>query len=200
MNEAMMKINVLLCIALISISSCKDPIEEDNTIRAIVNLNSIHQETDNTYQVGVNPHGQILISQKDSVVTFEIQLENFAANTLHAVHLHIGSCAEPGMHWNQGKDMTTKFCNERSLGIPWGKPKAGDVGNVSVGYDGTGSYTIKTDLWRLNSLDDRDIIGKAVVIHGTFDDFTTECDPSHDHNHPHTNPKVACGTIELITE
>lgn len=194
------KIFIALIVSFAFISSCKDPIDKDRTVRATVNLTSIHQETDNTYQIGNSPKGQIFISQDDSIVVFEIHLENFAPNTIHAVHLHMGTCQEPGMHWNQGKEMTTLFCNERSLGIPWAKPKAGDVGNVSVGYDGTGSLTLKTDLWRLNSLNDLDIVGKVVVIHDTFEDFTMECDPNHDHNHGHTNPKVACGTIELTTE
>lgn len=157
------------------------------------------QDTDSTYILDESStYGKATFIQKDSTVELYIQLENFPPNSIHSVHIHIGSCEYPMMHWNQGQDMSTYFCNERSLGIPWAKPMAGDVGNVSVGYDGSGIFLLQTDFWRLGSQNQLDILSRSIVVHETSDDFTLECDPLHGHNHPHTNAKIACGIIEIV--
>lgn len=184
---------ILACTTLVGPGCKEDPIAEK--ITASASLSGMLSITDTTYQLNEEAYGTALFTQEDSVVTLSIHLENFPPNTFHAVHLHEGSCEQPGMHWNQGFDVTTRFCNTRSIGIPWAKPMAGDVGNISVGYDGTGILILDTDLWRLGSGDHRDILGKTIVVHDTFEDFPTECDPSHGHNHPHANAKIACGTI-----
>ncbi len=189
-------ISIALCAALLG---CKEDEIEDRTIQAEAILTSVHSITDSTYVVGDQPYGQVqLLQNEDSIVVIEIFLENFNPNTLHSVHIHAGSCEQPGMHWNQGYDMMTSFCTTTSMGIPWTKPRAGDVGNVSVGYDGSGYFSIQTDLWKLGSLDYQDILGLSIVVHETHDDFVGECDPNHTHDHTHTNAKVACGTIELV--
>lgn len=158
----------------------------------------VQEETDSTYTLSSESRGEVLIFQEDSVVTMTINLVGFLPNTVHAVHIHAGNCEQPGSHWNMNQPTTERFCNTRSLNLPWAKPLAGDVGNVSVGYDGSGSFTLQTDLWRINSLDDRDIVGYPIVIHEKYIDFTDECDPFHDHLHVHDNPKQACGTIEML--
>ena len=189
-------ISIILCTTLLS---CSDENIEDRTVKAEAILTSIYADTDSTFVIGEEPYGKIdFIQDEDSVVTIDIYLENFPPNSIHSVHIHSGSCSQPGMHWNLGQDMMTYFCTEESLGIPWNKPRAGDVGNVSVSYDGTGFFSLKTDLWKLATLDSRDIIGLSIIVHDTQDDFIGECEPSHDHTHTHPNAKVACGSIELI--
>lgn len=173
----------------------------NETSHGQVQLTGLLIENDTTYSFGNLAHGTAEFIQEDCVVTLTINLFNFSPNTVHAVHIHEGACEQPGLHWNMGFDrMTHRFCNERSIGIPWAKPMAGDVGNVSVGYDGTGSFTLRTDLWRIGSGDHRDLRGKLLIIHESYEDFTAECDPSHGHNHPHFNEKLACGIIEQVAE
>ncbi|MFY0599745.1 MAG: superoxide dismutase family protein [Cyclobacteriaceae bacterium] len=177
-------------------SSCDDAESEPDVVydvEASAELFQILADTDSTFIQTSEARGSVTVHQLDSVVTMTIDLVGFTPNTIHAVHMHHGTCEQPKHHWNSGS--TEKFCNEKSLGIPWAKPFAGDFGNVSVGYDGSGSLTIKTDLWRLASGDSRDIMGLQVIIHDKHDDFTGECDPSHSHNHGHPNTKIACGTI-----
>lgn len=166
---------------------------------AEVALTGMLLNNDGSYAVGTAPYGSATFVQEDSFVVATIRLENFLPNTVHAIHLHAGSCENPGMHWNMGKDMTTTFCNEKSLGIPWAKPMAGDVGNASVGYDGSGTLVIKTDLWEIGTATDRDITGTVLVIHEAYEDFTKECDPTHG-AHPHDNAKIACGTLVQVTQ
>ena len=189
----------LLVISLLVSCNENEP-DIDQTVRASAQLTSIHSDTDSTYISSDQPYGTVQLSQTDSIVLIEIFLENFNPNTIHSVHIHSGTCEKPGMHWNMGHGMETLFCNERSLGIPWAKPRAGDVGNVSVGYDGSGYFSLRTDLWKLGSTDEQDILGSIIVVHDKLDDFEMECNPNHSHNHTHTNPKVACGSIVLIEE
>lgn len=176
------------------LESCNE--EEPSTIiSASANLTNIQLNIDDTYIVSTESRGKVSLSMEDSVVTMTIALTNFPPNSVHAVHIHEGTCEDPAKHWNVGVPHTEKFCNTRSLGLPWAKPMGGDVGNVSVGYDGSGSLTIKTDLWRIGSGNSLDVLGKSVIIHEKYQDFTEECDPFHDHVHSHANAKVACGII-----
>lgn len=191
---------ILWFLSLLLLGSCKvDPtILEALRVTARADFYAMLSDIDTTFSVDQQIYfGSATFIQEDSFVTLTIDLEHFSPNSIHAVHLHEGTCPQPGAHWNQGREMTDRFCNTRSLGLPWAKPMAGDVGNVSVGYDGTGSLTIKTDLWRLNSSDSLDIAGKVIVVHENFEDFASECNPLHGHNHPHANAKIACGTILL---
>ncbi|REE05776.1 superoxide dismutase family protein [Marinoscillum furvescens] len=200
----MMKTNWLIVLLILLVVACDDEAptkepDEPALPTAIAPLSGMLQNNDGSYVLDTNDFGSAVFIQKDSFVLASISLKNFAPNTVHAIHLHAGTCENPGMHWNQGKDMSHSFCNEKSLGITWGKPMAGDVGNASVGYDGTGSLEIKTDLWEVGTGSEKDITGAVLVIHETFEDFTTECDPNHG-AHPHDNAKIACGTLSPVTQ
>lgn len=187
----------LLALLLIACNEEDPNLSDNTTTKATTTFYGLLQDTDSTYIVDkTSTYGQATFSQKDSIVSLYIELENFPPNSIHAVHIHMGSCESPSMHWNQGQDMNTFFCNERSLGIPWSKPMAGDVGNVSVGYNGSGIFYLETDLWQLESANQMNILSRSIIVHETSDDFTLECDPLHGHNHPHTNAKIACGIIE----
>ncbi|MEQ8240972.1 MAG: superoxide dismutase family protein [Cyclobacteriaceae bacterium] len=183
---------------LTTLSSCSEDDPSLETKAAKVELTTIDLFGGGVYTLTTERKGEINFTQQDSIVTMTINLSGFPPNGVHAVHIHEGTCEEPALHWNIGVPHMEKFCNKRSLGIPWGKPLAGDVGNVTVGADGTGSLSLKTDLWRIASGDARDLLGKIVVIHDGSEDFTQECDPNHDHTHAHVNPKIACGMIEFI--
>ncbi len=177
---------------LLNILGCEEESQEPQLeIIAGSELYQILSVTDSTYTVTNQSRGSVSFIQEDSIVSMTIQLTGFAPNSIHAVHLHHGTCEQPKHHWNAGSDES--YCNQRSINVPWGKPYAGDVGNVSIGYDGTGSFSLKTDLWRIGSDDSNDILGLQVIVHEGYEDFTTECDPFH--NHTHTNAKIACGII-----
>lgn len=77
----------------------------------------------------------------------------------------------------------------------WGEPPfhLGDIGNVEVGEDGTGSLTMSTDLWSVGDGSDRDVVGKSVVVHSGADDFTTQ--PAGD-----SGERIGCGVIQLQEE
>jgi len=89
-----------------------------------------------------------------------------------SAHLHeTGDCTAPdgasaGGHWNPSHENHGKW-----LASPFHR---GDIGNIEVGADGKGNFTVTTDLWTIGGAPDTDVIGKAVIIHDKADDFTTQ--------------------------
>lgn len=138
--------------------------------------------------------GQMNATTEGNVVTLTIELDGFTANTSHAIHLHTGSCEDPGTHWNQNSSKS--FCAEESLGVQWRKSYAGDIGNITTDSQGRGYLRLSTDIWTLNTGLDSDILNKVLVIHERAEDFGPECFILTPHDHD-GNSKIACGRIEL---
>jgi Cu-Zn family superoxide dismutase len=93
------------------------------------------------------------------------------ANKTVAVHIHEhGDCADNGNashgHWNPGNTQHGK----------WGSNSfhAGDIGNVKLNAKGKGTLTVTTDLWTLGGMANKNILGKAMIVHGGEDDYTTQ--------------------------
>lgn len=150
------------------------------------------------FEVQEQSVGRATFFQTGNVVTIEISLTGMTPNSEKAVHIHDGSVQLPGRHWNSGKFVAA--CNERSLGQVWARPFIGDVGNVPIDGNGNGTFTLQTDLWAINSGDDMDILDKVIIIHEDPQDFIEECDPMHSHEDPHSNQKIAGGTIQLVSD
>jgi Cu-Zn family superoxide dismutase len=106
----------------------------------------------------------------------------------HAVHIHeTGDCSaedgsSAGGHWNPTGEEHGK----------WGEHPfhLGDIGNIEVGEDGTGSITLSTDLWSIGDSSDHDVVGKSIVVHAGADDFKSQ--PSGA-----AGERIGCGVIEL---
>jgi Cu-Zn family superoxide dismutase len=120
-------------------------------------------------------------------VALVLEVEN-APPGAHAVHLHeIGDCSAPdgksaGGHWNPG-------------GVDhgqWGKEPfhLGDVGNLEVGDDGKGSLTMMTDLWSIGTGSENDVVGRAIIVHQSVDDFVTQPTGA-------AGGRIGCGVVEL---
>ena len=90
---------------------------------------------------------------------------------IHAVHIHEkGDCSAPdamsaGGHFNPGG---------HQHGAPDAKEHhAGDLGNMTVAGDGTGSLMIhSSDLSIAGS--DNSVVGHAIIVHEKADDFVTQ--------------------------
>jgi superoxide dismutase, Cu-Zn family len=103
-----------------------------------------------------------------------------------AVHLHEhGDCGDSGKmahgHWDPTNAQHGK----------WGQGSfhSGDIGNVKLDAKGKGSVTIETDLWTLGGKWDKNVLGKAVIVHGGMDDFTTQ--PTGN-----AGSRIGCGVIK----
>ena len=113
---------------------------------------------------------------------------NGASPGLHAVHIHqYGDCSSPdgksaGGHWNP-----TGVAHGQ-----WGEGEfhLGDIGNINVGEDGTGSIELTSDLWEIGTGSDVDIVGRGIIVHAGADDFTSQ--PSGA-----AGARIGCGAIEL---
>lgn len=135
---------------------------------------------------GSTVKGHAEFTKADGKVKLSIQIEG-AAPGVHAVHLHEkGDCSDPeaksaGGHWNptteaHGKWATSPFHH-------------GDIGNIEVGPDGKGSYSIETDLWSIGGDPGKDVTGKALVIHASADDFKTQ--PAGN-----AGGRIGCGVVQ----
>ena len=189
----------LFILVFILLISCAEPQDVFNPeIVAEAKLYELESLGDNQYNVLQSEIGTAEFSQDGSVVKLQISLSGMTPNTYKAVHIHHGTVEEPGRHWNRGSLLAS--CDSLSIGNFWGRPFIGDVGNVRIDSNGDGLFTIRTDLWRINSGDEKDVVGRPIIIHEMPQDFDEECDPNHDHTHKHTNPKIGGGTISLVSE
>ncbi|MDH5397529.1 MAG: superoxide dismutase family protein [Cyclobacteriaceae bacterium] len=145
------------------------------------------------YNGVVEEIGSVFAIQKDGAVQMTITVSGQRPGAIRAVHLHEGDCDNPGGYWNM--ETTDNYCEVLSMGESWGKPLAGDVGNMLIDDEGRGTLTIQTDLWSIDSGNNTDILGKLVAIHYNPYDFILECDSTHIPDHTHSNPILACGLI-----
>ncbi|MEA2525919.1 MAG: superoxide dismutase, Cu-Zn family [Thermomicrobiales bacterium] len=141
----------------------------------------------------------------DGVVTVEVEVQGLPAGE-HGIHVHETGVCDPsgdqpfssaGGHYNPagtthgGPPAAADHDMAAASGSPEaGTGHAGDLGNISVGDDGTGTLTIQTDRFTLSigptTLQDAD--GSALVIHANADDLMT--DPSGN-----SGGRIACGVI-----
>ena len=182
---------VFLFPLLVLLGACKDSDTPEPThIVAVAPIYSLDASTNAPVQVG-----EATFAQNTGYVTLNLQVFNLPAGGMHAVHLHEGSCENPGAHWNGGS--SDSYCQVPSLDKTWGRPFLGDVGNISVGANGTGTLSLETDLWAVGDGSPLDVLGKVLMLHASGEDFAMECDPDHQ-KHPHNNPKIACGSIAKV--
>lgn len=131
------------------------------------------------------PAGTARIVQSAEGLDVEIGVLGMRAGT-YAVHIHTtGRCDAPdfataGAHWNPS-------AKQHGRDNPMGA-HAGDLPNVTVGADGTGTITARVPgtVSGQNALIDAD--GAAVVVHAGQDDFRT--DPSGN-----SGVRVSCGVL-----
>ena len=131
--------------------------------------------------------GMAIFTQNGDQVTFTVEIQN-ATPGLHAVHIHEnGDCSAPdgksaGGHWNP-----TDVAHGK-----WGEGEfhLGDIGNITVGEDGTGSFELTTDLWEIGTGSDIDVVGKGMIVHADADDFVSQ--PSGN-----AGVRIGCGVIVL---
>ena len=132
--------------------------------------------------------GEAVFTQDGDDIMLIVDIWN-ASPGLHAVHIHeTGDCSaadgtSAGGHWNPtGEDHGR-----------WGGDSfhLGDLGNIPVGSDGTGYLERTTDLWDMGTGSDRDVVGKAIIVHAGEDDFASQ--PSGA-----AGGRMGCGVIELV--
>ncbi len=120
-------------------------------------------------------------------LVFRIDVKDATPGT-HAVHIHEkGDCSSPdgksaGDHWNP------EHMEHGKWGAAGEHYHLGDIGNLEVKPDGTGTLTLETTKWTAGGGGVNDVIGHAVVVHGGVDDFKSQ--PAGN-----AGPRIGCGVI-----
>ncbi len=136
---------------------------------------------------GSNLTGTAIFTQSGDTIMLTVEIQNVSPG-VHAVHIHEkGDCSSPdgtsaGGHWNP-------------TNVPhgqWGEGEfhLGDIGNITVGEDGTGKIELTTNLWEMGTGSDLDIVGRGIIVHAGADDFTSQ--PSGA-----AGTRIGCGAIQL---
>jgi len=136
---------------------------------------------------GSTAEGKVLITEENGEVTLAASFYGLTPGT-HAIHIHEkADCSaadgtSSGGHWNP------TFTSHGKWGATEGYHK-GDIGNFEADENGQGTITLTTNEWCLGCGDEnKDIIGKAIIVHQGADDFTTQ--PTGD-----AGGRVSCGGI-----
>jgi Cu-Zn family superoxide dismutase len=114
---------------------------------------------------------------------------------MHGVHVHaVGRCDGAGDTWFESAGgHFNPDDREHGLNNPRG-PHAGDLPNITVAADGTGSLEVTTDRFTLDegapSVFDAD--GAALVVHAQADDLAS--DPAGN-----AGARIACGVLRPLT-
>ena len=136
---------------------------------------------------GSTAKGEAYFTESNGMVTLEAKFSGLKPGT-HAIHIHekadcsAEDATSSGGHWNPTHAQHGK----------WGDAEGyhkGDIGNFEVGDDGIGRISMQTDEWCIGCGDEnKDILGKAVIVHEGKDDFTTQ--PTGD-----AGGRISCGGI-----
>lgn len=136
---------------------------------------------------GSEVKGTVTFTEAGGVVTMIADFEGLEPGE-HAIHLHekadcsADDATSSGGHWNPTFAPHGKWGNADGFHL-------GDIGNFTADENGNGSITFETDLWCIGCGDEnRDILGKAVIVHKGQDDFVSQ--PSGD-----AGPRVSCGGV-----
>ncbi len=135
---------------------------------------------------GSSVSGTVTFMEKNGIVTMKASLAGLSEGN-HAIHIHaIGDCSaadgkSAGGHWNPTDENHGKW-----MEAPF---HTGDIGNLVVGADGTGTIERTTKLWTIGGEDaNKNAVGHAIIIHEGPDDFSSQ--PSGA-----AGPRVGCGEI-----
>ena len=135
---------------------------------------------------GSTVSGTVTFIEKDGIVVMKAALSGLSQGN-HAIHIHaIGDCSAPdgksaGGHWNPTNENHGKW-----MEAPF---HIGDIGNLVVGADGTGTIERTTNLWSVGGKEaKKNVVGHAIIIHEGPDDFSSQ--PSGA-----AGPRVGCGEI-----
>ncbi len=132
-----------------------------------------------------NAVGTATVTGSDGALMVEVAVEGLPAGT-HGAHIHTtGDCsaadfASAGGHWNPGNT------NHGSNSEP-PNPHAGDIGNMEIAQEGTGTISATSSG---NWADLLDADGSAFIVHADADDM--ESQPSGD-----AGSRIACGVFAV---
>lgn len=122
---------------------------------------------------GSDVSGNVVFKQSGDLVQMVAVIGGLSEGS-HAIHLHeTADCSSDdgkstGGHWNPMGQPHGKFGDEKGY-------HKGDIGNFNADENGNGTITFITKEWCIGCGDpQKDILGKAVIVHQGTDDFETQ--------------------------
>ncbi len=197
---------VLAIPALAFVFSCNSPTSSESTVdstTADAVISPAEQPMNDTAAVPLVKHAEAVLSgtyadttvsgtakfdaDENGKVKMELEINIPAkAGKSVAVHIHEhGDCGDKGAmshgHWNPTNKQHGK----------WGSADfhSGDIGNVELDKQGKGTLKLETDLWTLGGGPEKNILNKALIVHGGVDDYTSQ--PSGN-----AGTRIGCGVIK----
>jgi Cu-Zn family superoxide dismutase len=136
---------------------------------------------------GSTVSGTVTFAEANGTVTVSGHVEGATPSGEHGFHVHeTGDCSAP--------DFSSAGGHFNPTGTPHAGPAdaerhAGDLGNITIGEEGTGHLELTTDLLTVAE-GPNSVVGKAVILHEKRDDLVSQ--PTGD-----AGGRVACGVVEL---
>jgi Cu-Zn family superoxide dismutase len=130
--------------------------------------------------------GTVSFSSADGGVSVTVTMTAGPAGE-HGLHIHQEpACGNAGMdaggHW----DGTATAGDATTHGLPDGTTHhLGDLGNITIAADGTGTKTTSNSGWKLGDGSLTDVVGHSVIFHAAVDDGTM----------PSAGARLACAII-----
>ena len=192
----------LIAMFALTITSCNSnetntSTETSDTTAAMSDTTSATNEVSN--QTGNMAEAVLSGTQQDTTVTGMVRFneENGKvkmtldimvpkkANQSVAVHLHEhGACGDAGKeahgHWNPTNEPHGKWGS--------GAFHSGDIGNVQLDANGSGSLTLSTNRWTIGGDEKTNILNRAIIVHSGVDDYKTQ--PTGN-----AGSRIGCGVI-----
>lgn len=127
--------------------------------------------------------GTVTFTMVGDQVTFTIEITGVTPTGYHAVHIHdnpdcSGDLSAAGGHWNPN--------GAASHGVFDQGGHLGDIGNIPVANDGTGTLTVTTNLWSVGAAGTdvmKNVVGHSIIVHAM-----DNADPGM---------RMACGIVTL---
>ena len=171
---------IALALSVVFATSCKEnkkEIVEDEDIVVEEVETPTFQEKEMTIVLSPKSEstveGIVNFKQDGLAVNMTANMTGLTEGT-HAIHIHqTADCSSAdgkstGGHWNPTAQPHGK----------WGDADGyhkGDIGNFEVGADGNGTVKMITNEWCIGCGDEnKDILGKAIIVHQGTDDFTSQ--------------------------
>jgi superoxide dismutase, Cu-Zn family len=198
----------ILMVASLNVVSCNNESTDKSVKDSTAIIDSIRSSHDqmvmpDTSVIAMVSHAEAVLAgtTPDTVVSGTVKFDGDAntgivkmvlevsvpkkANRSVAVHIHEhGDCGDMGAlahgHWNPTNEQHGK----------WGAPNfhSGDIGNIKLDAKGNGKMELETDRWTLGGMPVKNILGKAIIIHGGTDDYTSQ--PAGN-----AGSRIGCGVI-----
>ena len=177
-KQSKMKLVKITALALILMASynCKEAKKEAN--EAVPEMEQVNEEVE-MISFKMEPKSDSGVSGEVTFVSENDRVSmvgTFSGLTPgeHAIHIHEkADCSaadgtSTGCHWNPTAEPHGKWGDEGGF-------HRGDIGNFTADANGDARVEFSTDLWCLGCDDEnKNIVGKAVIVHQGLDDFTTQ--------------------------